>query len=158
MDAAYTGSRISSLRRRNNLTQKELAEKLHVTDKAISKWERGLNYPDLALLPVIANVLGTSVADLLGLEQKIPDSTIDVINEIAQSEKKQLLKTIHQYLELAIILGVVTILNKLYISYTEYIGESFNVQFWIEGILLALALTLITNGIWLLIKYKKFFV
>lgn len=158
MDAAYTGSRISSLRKRNNLTQKELAEKLHVTDKAISKWERGLNYPDLALLPVIANVLGTSVADLLGLEQKIPDSTIDVINEIAQSEKKQLLKTIHQYLELAIILGVVTILNKLYISYTEYIGESFNVQFWIEGILLVLALTLITNGIWLLIKYKKFFV
>ena len=61
MDAAYTGSRISSLRRRNNLTQKELAEKLHVTDKAISKWERGLNYPDLALLPVIANALGTSV-------------------------------------------------------------------------------------------------
>ena len=103
-------------------------------------------------------ILTISVADLLGLEQKIPDSTIDVINEIAQSEKKQLLKTIHQYLELAIILGVVTILNKLYISYTEYIGESFNVQFWIEGILLALALTLITNGIWLLIKYKKFFV
>lgn len=158
MDAAYTGSRISSLRKQNNLTQKELAEKLHVTDKAISKWERGLNYPDLALLPVIANVLETSVADLLGLEQKIPDSTIDVINEIAQSEKKRLLKTIHQYLELAIILGVVTILNKLYISYTGYIGESFNVQFWIEGILLALALTLITNGIWLLIKYKKFFV
>src|SRR5699024_2988934 len=126
--------------------------------KAISKWERGLNYPDLALLPVIANVLETSVADLLGLEQKIPDSTIDVINEIAQSEKKRLLKTIHQYLELAIILGVVTILNKLYIFYTGYIGESFNVQFWIEGILLALALTLITNGIWLLIKYKKFFV
>jgi len=158
LDAAYTGSRISLLRKQNNFTQKELAEKLHVTDKAISKWERGLNYPDLALLPVIANVLETSVADLLGLEQKIPDSTIDVINEIAQSEKKRLLKTIHQYLELAIILGVVTILNKLYISYTGYIGESFNVQFWIEGILLALALTLITNGIWLLIKYKKFFV
>lgn len=154
MDATYTGNRISSLRKQNNLTQKELAEKLYVTDKAISKWERGKNYPDLALLPVIANVLGTSVADLLGLEQSIPDSTIDVINEIAQSEKKQMLKTIHEYLVLTIILGVLIILNKLYISYTGYIWETYNVQFWIEGILLALTLTLITNGIWLLIKYK----
>lgn len=156
MDATYTGNRISSLRKKNNLTQKELAEKLHVTDKAVSKWERGLNFPDLVLFPVIANVLGTSVADLLGLEQNIPDSTIDAINEIAQSEKKQMLKTIHEYLELTIVLGVVIILNKLYISSTGYVWEIFNIQFWIEGILIGLALTLITNGIWLLKKYKRF--
>lgn len=156
MDATYTGNRIFSLRKQNNLTQKELAEKLHVTDKAISKWERGLNFPDLALFPVIANVLGTSVADLLGLEQNIPNSTIDVINEIAQSEKKQMLKTIHEYVELTIVLGVVIILNKLYISSTGYIWEIFNIQFWMEGILIGLALTLITNGIWLLKKYKRF--
>lgn len=47
MDAAYTGERIAELRKKQGLTQKELASKVHVTDKAVSKWERGLNFPDI---------------------------------------------------------------------------------------------------------------
>lgn len=43
MDVAYTGNRISALRRQKGWTQKELADRLHVTDKAVSKWERGLS-------------------------------------------------------------------------------------------------------------------
>lgn len=44
MDAMYTGNRIFELRKERGLSQKELAEKMNVTDKAVSKWERGLNY------------------------------------------------------------------------------------------------------------------
>lgn len=47
MDAAYTGGRILELRKEEGLSQKELAEKLNVTDKVVSKCERGLNFPDL---------------------------------------------------------------------------------------------------------------
>ena len=47
MDAQYTGEQISRLRKQKNLTQRQLAEQLHVTDKAVSKWERGVNFPDL---------------------------------------------------------------------------------------------------------------
>ena len=45
MDATYTGNRILELRKERGLSQKELAEKMNVTDKAVSKWERGLNFP-----------------------------------------------------------------------------------------------------------------
>lgn len=48
MDASYTGNKIFELRKKSRLTQKELAEMLHVTDKAVSKWERGMNFPDLS--------------------------------------------------------------------------------------------------------------
>ena len=155
MDAVYTGNKIFSLRKGKNLTQKELAEKLHVTDKAVSKWERGLNYPDLTLIPMLAEVLETSVSDLLGLEQNISGSTMEVITKVAETEKKDVLRILHEYLELTIILGVVVIFHIFYIFNFGYTWEKFNLQFWVTGILLALSLTLITNGIRLLVKYKN---
>ena len=59
------GSHIRSLRKQNNLTQAQLADQLGVTDKAVSKWERDLSYPDLTLFPGLANILGVTVDDLL---------------------------------------------------------------------------------------------
>ena len=56
MDAAYTGNKILLLRKQHNMTQKDLAELLLVTDKAVSKWERGINFPDLMTLEKIAEV------------------------------------------------------------------------------------------------------
>ena len=59
------GDYIRSLRLQNQMTQSKLAEKLNVTDKAVSKWERDLSYPDIALFPKLADVLGVNVDDLL---------------------------------------------------------------------------------------------
>lgn len=59
------GTFIRSMRQRNGLTQKALADRLHVTDKAVSKWERDLSYPDILLLPRMAEILGVSVGDLI---------------------------------------------------------------------------------------------
>ncbi len=47
MDIQKTGALIAELRRQNHMTQKELAAKLNVTDKAVSKWERGIGYPEI---------------------------------------------------------------------------------------------------------------
>ena len=58
MDAGKTGALIAEARREKNMTQKELAGLLHVTDRAVSKWERGLNFPDIALLEPLAEALG----------------------------------------------------------------------------------------------------
>lgn len=148
-----TGTKISSLRKERNMTQKDLADKLHVTDKAVSKWERGLNYPDLSILPALAKVLDTSVAEILGLEQNVSDSTIDVISEISNQEKKMMLKILRDYLFLTIILGIGVLIFKLYVFYYGYVWEKYNFVFWIEGILIGLSLTLITNGIRLLRKW-----
>ena len=59
------GSCIRTLRMQNNLTQLQLAELLGVTDKAVSKWERDLSYPDIALFPKLADILETTVDGLL---------------------------------------------------------------------------------------------
>ena len=47
-----------------NMTQAELAQQLHVTDKAVSRWERGIGLPDINMLEPLADVLGLTLADL----------------------------------------------------------------------------------------------
>ena len=64
------GAMIASLRKKHHMTQAELAEKLHVTDKAVSKWERDLSCPDINSLPRLAEVLGISVEELLNTPKK----------------------------------------------------------------------------------------
>ena len=59
------GERIAALRKERGLTQRELAEQMHVTDKAVSKWERDLACPDIHSLSHLADILGVSVEDLL---------------------------------------------------------------------------------------------
>ena len=56
---------ISSRRKELGLTQKDLAEKLDITDKAVSKWERGLACPDTALIPKLAGILGLTIEELM---------------------------------------------------------------------------------------------
>lgn len=51
IDKERFGQFVAQLRREKGLTQKELAQKLYLSDKAVSKWERGLSIPDVALLP-----------------------------------------------------------------------------------------------------------
>ena len=65
MDAAKTGCFIAKKRRERNISQRELAKYLHITDKAISKWERGLSFPDITVLIPLSEVLGVSLYDLL---------------------------------------------------------------------------------------------
>lgn len=65
MNQYVTGTVIKELREKNNLTQSELANKLNVSDKTISKWETAKGNPDISLLEPIANVFGISIAELL---------------------------------------------------------------------------------------------
>ena len=65
MDNIKFGKLILKLRKEKNMTQKELAEKLNVTDKAVSKWERGDSFPDITLLEPIAKELGVTVSELI---------------------------------------------------------------------------------------------
>ncbi len=65
MDEMKVGTRIAELRNINNITQLELAEKLGVTDRAVSKWETGSGYPDITLLPQIADTFNVSIDYLL---------------------------------------------------------------------------------------------
>lgn len=65
MDNQKIGDLIKKIRKEKNLTQKGLADILMVTDKAVSKWERGVGYPEITLIPELANALGITVSELL---------------------------------------------------------------------------------------------
>lgn len=59
------GKMIAALRRENGMTQLDLAEKMGVTDKAVSKWERDLSYPDVNSIPKLAEIFGITVDELM---------------------------------------------------------------------------------------------
>ncbi|MBQ6570116.1 MAG: helix-turn-helix domain-containing protein [Clostridia bacterium] len=68
MNQYITGAMIKRLREEKHLTQSQLAEKLAVSDKAISKWETGRGYPDISLVEALAKVLGVSIIELMSGE------------------------------------------------------------------------------------------
>lgn len=65
MNQYITGAVIKELREKNNMTQAELADKLCVSDKTVSKWETAKGYPDISLLEPIAKVFGISICELI---------------------------------------------------------------------------------------------
>ncbi len=65
MNENTIGQFIAQMRKEKNITQKELVRQLHITDKAVSKWERGLSCPDITLLTSIADILGVTTSELL---------------------------------------------------------------------------------------------
>lgn len=68
MNGEKIGKFIAQCRKRKNLTQEQLAEKLGISDRAVSKWERGLNMPDASLMLELADILDISVNELLSGE------------------------------------------------------------------------------------------
>lgn len=74
------GMKIRSLRQNTGMTQAVLAEKLGVTDKAVSKWERDASYPDISLFPHLADLLGVTIDDLLQntIDEENPSRLIQI--------------------------------------------------------------------------------
>ena len=78
MEKETLGAFVCELRKEKQMTQKEMAEKLGITDKAISKWERGLSYPDISMLEPIAELLDVSVMELLQGQRIQKETTLTV--------------------------------------------------------------------------------
>ena len=95
MDQLKIGKFISECRKTKNLTQMQLAEKLGITDKAISKWERGIAMPDPSIMLELCDILGISVNELLSGEkismennnQKNEQLLLDMVKELEKKNK-----------------------------------------------------------------------
>ena len=87
MDAAKTGALIAQARKEKDLTQGQLAQLLHVSVQAVSKWERGRNFPDLALLEPLAEALDLTVSELLAGERGEPPRESTVREALALLER-----------------------------------------------------------------------
>lgn len=69
MEKKTFGTIVAELRKAKGMTQADLAQKMGITDKAVSKWERDLSYPDIASIPRLAEILGVSVDELMSAEK-----------------------------------------------------------------------------------------
>ncbi len=117
MDAEKTGLFIAELRGERGLTQRELAEKIGVTDKAVSKWERGRGFPDVAILETLSKELGVSVTELMSGERSTPETAAaqsdSAIVETLKYIKQMSRKTVGT---LIIILGACILCSPLFTS------------------------------------------
>ena len=101
MDSIKFGKFIAELRKEKKMTQKELAEKLNLTDKAVSKWERGLSFPDITMLNPLAKNLGVDISELVNCErgnkekvdvEKAVKEAIEKINKTKEKREKRNIK------------------------------------------------------------------
>lgn len=93
IDKEKLGAFISQLRKEKGYTQKELAEQLFLSNKAISKWETGASMPDTSLLIPLADLLGVTVTELLTCQRMSPNTSIEA------SKVEDLVKTTITYTE-----------------------------------------------------------
>ena len=83
------GMMISSLRKDKGMTQLELAEKMGVTDKAVSKWERDLSFPDINSIPKLAEIFDVSVDDLMQVKTETKENmSKNKVDEIVDTALK----------------------------------------------------------------------
>ena len=98
MDQVKIGKFIAECRRKTNLTQMQLAEKLNITDRAISKWETGKSLPDSSIMLELCDVLGISVNDLLcgevvtmdNYNKELENNLLEMMKQKEQADKRLL--------------------------------------------------------------------
>lgn len=99
MDNEKFGKFISEIRKERGMTQAELAEKINVTNKAVSKWERGVGFPDIKLLEPLADALDISIVEIMKSErivlepqktyEAVDDALVNVIDVLKENRKKE---------------------------------------------------------------------
>ncbi|MBR6392783.1 MAG: helix-turn-helix domain-containing protein, partial [Eubacterium sp.] len=98
MDQLKTGMFISELRKEKSLTQAQLAEKLGITDRAVSKWETGRSLPDAAIMLELCEILGITVNELLSgerlnmeqFDKKFEENLLEMKKQKEESDRKLL--------------------------------------------------------------------
>lgn len=129
MDQIKIGKFIAECRKKNNLTQMQLAEKLNITDRAISKWENGKGMPDSSIMLDLCNELKISVNELLSGEvlemnsynKKLEQNLIDIVKQKEESDKR--------ILTMEIAMGVASIIIFLILVMTASLIE---IQDWVR--------------------------
>ena len=105
MDAKQMGKFISELRKDNGMTQVDLAKKLQVSDKAVSRWERGLGFPDISTLEPLAIALNVNLLELMQCEKMSDDkiqsnistNAVNLTLDMAQQQINELFKNVVLY-------------------------------------------------------------
>ena len=152
MNQVKIGKFIAQCRKNKNLTQFQLAEKLNITDRAISKWETGKGMPDSSIMLELCNELGISVNELLSGEvikmdnynEKLEQNLIEMVKQKEQSDKK--------LLTMEIVMGVTTVIMYLAII---LIASFVEIQDWIRGLTILFSTTFFVIICFLLVQIEQ---
>ena len=142
MDLIKIGKFIADCRKKKKLTQEQLAEKLYITDRAVSKWERGLSLPDADKMFDLCNILGINVNELLNGEKidmkNYEKKTEELLVELAKQEEMKNKKMITDMYVLGITTIVFYIGITLLAAYTLKEGTLFGIIVTISTFILVI--------------------
>lgn len=141
MDQVKIGTFIQTLRKEQNLTQKELAEQLGVTDRAVSKWENGRGLPEVSLMKPLCDLLGITINELLSGERITQEdyqvkSEFRFLDTIQFSNKK--IKQKNTLLQVIAVIAVMLLVTAIVLIYwipvtRGFFGENEDIEFfWVE--------------------------
>lgn len=143
MNQTKIGKFISTIRKEKGLTQKEIADKLDISDKTVSKWETGKGLPEVSMMLPLCDILGITVNELLCGErlsdteykQEAEKKMIDLMTEKKNSKKRI-------FIEIVVI--IISLLSSLTII---EISAFLEMQDWLRVILLIIGIIVISGGI-----------
>ena len=136
IDVQKTGKFIAQCRHEKNLTQKELGDRLNVTDRAVSKWENGKSFPDVNLIEELCRELDIEVSELLAGKKIEPEQYKEETEKMLMGNVKE--NTMHKFqliIYLLMVLAVVVLLLPLLWGDPAWV---LNLLFWPEGNVLLL--------------------
>ena len=145
MDAKELGLFIAQVRREQGMTQAELADKLHVTDKAVSRWERGQGLPDINTIEPLAEALGVSVAEVMGArrivsEQMTQESASELLTDafdIVRWQRKE------EHTKILLILSAI-----LAVLVVLLMGPMMTIGVFLPCLGIVASVVLLFDGIW----------
>lgn len=143
MDQTKTGRFIALMRKEKNLTQKQLADKLNISDKTVSKWETGKGLPEVSLMMPLCEILGISVNEMLSGErlneknykERTQEIIMDLIKEKEESKKKIIL---------AVIVCFITLLASITLI---VLSGLLQMEIWMRILLIAIGFIVMLGGI-----------
>lgn len=141
MEQKKTGQYIMQKRKEKNMTQEELAEKLAVSNKTVSKWETSKSMPDYSVVEELCKVLGISVGELLNGENEVTGKTEEK-QLLALLEKLQVVEK-HKH----ILYGIILVLFGLVLNLLSSVTGGSSVQDFLSGALLGVSVGVMLLGV-----------
>ena len=143
MDQVKTGQFIKAIRKEKNLTQREVAERLNISEKTVSKWETGNGLPEVGLMLPLCELLEISVNELLSGErldekryfEKAEQNIMSLMKEKAEAKKKIII---------AVIIAVITLLA----AFTLFLlTDLLKMETWLRAVLIIIGIIVMGTGI-----------
>ena len=155
MDLVKTGTLLKELRKEKNITQEELADKMGVSRRTVSRWETGSNMPDMDILIDLSNFYDVDLRDLLDGERKTErmdkemKETVLKVAEVSNEEKAKIVRNIHILFVIAMIFMAILIATHFIDAIEGHLRE------FLTGMSMGIGFGMIVVGAVITSKYAK---